>query len=129
MTPGHGERLSRKEQAFLAALLVHPTIIQAAKTVGIAEATATRWMKEPAFKTAYAEARQQALGETLAFLQQSMLAAVATLRQVMLAADTTAPAKIMAARALLEYGLRAVTLEQMEERMQAIEAALKEGGR
>src|SRR6266849_5429264 len=85
---GHGQKLSRQYEAFIAALLTTPTVKQAAKVAGIAEATAGRWLKDPGFKTAYAEARRQALGEVLALVQQSMLGAVAVLRIKMHAVDS-----------------------------------------
>ena len=48
-----------QEQA-LAALLKEPTITLAAKASGISESNIYRWLKEPAFKAAYREARREA---------------------------------------------------------------------
>ena len=67
---GHGQKLSRQHEVFIATLLTTPTVKQAAKAAGIAEATAGRWMKDPGFKAAYAEARRQALQEQIARYRQ-----------------------------------------------------------
>ena len=107
----------------MAALLTQPTVVMAAKAAGISEGTAGRWMKEPAFQERYAEAKRQAFGEVLAFLQQSMLGAVATLRSVMLDAQTQPTTKVLAAGKLLELGLRAHEVYTLEERIVALEAA------
>ena len=120
--PGHGHKY-RQQEAFLAALMVQPTVVMAAKTAGISEGTAGRWMKEPAFQARYNEAKRQAFAEVLAFLQQSMLAAVATLRSVMMDAQTKPSTKVMAAGKLLELGLRAHDVYEIEARLSALEAA------
>ena len=80
---GHGERLSRKQESFIAALLIYPTVKQAAGSIGISEATATRWLKNTTFKQAYSDARHAALDQIMAAVEQSMLEAVAVLRAVM----------------------------------------------
>ncbi len=123
--PGHGQK-SRQQELFLAALLTQPTIGKAAAAAGISEATAGRWMKEEPFQVRYADARRLALGEVMAFLQQTMLAAVAVLRTVMLA-DTTKPTtKVMAARSILELGLKSVEIEQVEHQMQQLLQQMRE---
>src|SRR2546421_3244724 len=118
MPRGHGEKRTRKEEAFVAALLSQPTIAQAAQAAGIADATADRWLKDRAFQARYAEARRQALGEVLACVQQSMLGAVAVLRSKMLAGDSPAWLQVQCAKHLLDIGLRAVEIEQMQCQIQ-----------
>jgi len=44
---GHGEKLTRKQDAAIGALLSKPTITGAAGAVGVGEATLRRWLKEP----------------------------------------------------------------------------------
>ena len=46
---GHGEKRSRKQEQFIAALLSHSTVDAAAKSVGIGDVTAWKWRKDPAF--------------------------------------------------------------------------------
>jgi hypothetical protein len=57
---GHGEKLSRKQEALISALLLAPTLADAAHTAGIGEVTAWRWLKDSTFQDAYREARLRA---------------------------------------------------------------------
>jgi len=43
---GHGEKLSRKQEQAIAALLTCPTIEQAAKAAGVGETTLWRWLQD-----------------------------------------------------------------------------------
>ena len=53
---GHGEKLTRKQDAAIGALLSQPTISAAAQSVGLGEATLRRWLKDPGFLAAYRSA-------------------------------------------------------------------------
>lgn len=120
---GHTKRPQRQE-AFLAALLTQPTIVLAAQAAGISEATATRWLKDPDFQARYAEAKRQAFGEALTFLQQSMLSAVTVLRTIMEASTTKDATKVSAATKLLELAFRAHEQYELEQRIAALESTL-----
>ena len=117
--PGHGTK--DKREALLAALMAHPTVGQAAATAGVSRATANRWMQEPGFRRRYDEMRQQGLEETLHFLQRSMLAAVARLNALLMDPASKPIIQLGAARALLEYGLRAYGLEEVTGRLIRLE--------
>lgn len=116
---------ARRQDAFLAALLLQPTIALAAQKAGISEATSTRWLKDPSFQARYSEAKSRAFGEALDFLKQSMVSAVAVLRTTMLDRDTRPTTKVSAAGKLLELALRAHELYTIEERLVALEQAQK----
>ncbi len=115
----HGEKLSRKQEQTIAALLTCNSITAAAAGCGIAEATLHRWLKETTFQTAYREARRQ-------IVQQASGTAVQTLEAVM--QDTAAPAsaRVSAAKAVLETAVKAVEVEDLEARLAALEAAATE---
>jgi hypothetical protein len=119
MPSGHGTR--DKREALLGALMTCPTVRQAAAQAGVSLSTAKRWLGQPQFKQAYVEARRQALGETLAYLQQAMLGAVARLQALLIDATSTPMIQLGAAKALLDYGLRAAELEHVVERLERIE--------
>lgn len=121
-------KLPRNKDTFIAALLSNPTISASAKAAGISEATALRWMQDPDFKASYGEAKQRMLDEVIRFLQQSMLGAVAVLRTTMLSNETRPAQRIMAARSILEFGLRAYELEDLEQRIARLEAERGEQG-
>ncbi len=71
-------RLSAKQEKALAALLVSPTIGEAAQSARVGETTLFRWLQEPAFQEAYRAARLQVLS-----------AATVACRSCMVAADST----------------------------------------
>jgi hypothetical protein len=121
----HGEKLSRKQELAIAALLTCSAITDAAKQCGIGEVTLHRWLKEPTFQAAYREARRQVVQQAIVQVQQATGEAVATLRQVMQAAEAPASAKVSAAKTILETAVKAVELEDLEARIVALEAAQK----
>jgi hypothetical protein len=122
---GHGEKLSRKQEALISALLTAPTLADAAHTAGIGEVTAWRWLKDATFQATYREARRQVVQQAIVQVQQATGEAVETLRQVMQAADAPASAKVSAAKTILETAVKAVELEDLEARIVALEAAQK----
>lgn len=60
---GQGEKLSRKRDQAIAALLTQPTISEAAKAIGVGEKTLRRWLKVPEFMAAYNAARHEVLAD------------------------------------------------------------------
>ncbi len=113
--------LTPKQEKAITALLAQPTIEAAAASLGINPATVHRWLGEPAFVEAYRSARRDAVGQAVTRLQQVSGAAVAVLVQVM--ADKAAPAatRVNAAKTVLEFSFRAVELEDLAERIAALE--------
>ena len=65
----HGEKRSRKQEQFIAALLSYPTVEAAAKAVGMGRVTAWRLRKDPAFAQRYREATRDAMRHAAAQLQ------------------------------------------------------------
>ena len=61
---GHGQKMLRKKEQAIAALLSQPSIGQAAKKVGIGEKTLFRWLQLDEFKRAYRGARRQVIDQT-----------------------------------------------------------------
>jgi DNA-binding MurR/RpiR family transcriptional regulator len=118
---GHGEKFGRKKEQAIAALLSNPTIEEAAKAAGIGSATLWRWLQDAGFKAEYRRARREAMEQAAAQLQQASSAAVRALREVV--EDTNGPssARVMAARNVLDFGLKAIELEDLEERISALE--------
>ena len=124
---GHGEKLSRKQEALISALLLEPTLAEAAQAAGIGEVTAWRWLQDAAFQAAYREARREVVRHAITQVQRATGEAVETLRNVMQDADAPASARVSAAKAVLETAVKAVELEDLEARIAALEAA-QQGG-
>jgi nicotinic acid phosphoribosyltransferase len=122
---GHGEKRSRKQEQFIAALLSYPTVEAAAKVVGIGNVTAWKWRKDPAFDKQYREATREAMHQAAALLQGAAREAVETLRAILSKAESEA-ARVSAARTILDMALKAAELEDIEQRLSALEQAAEE---
>jgi DNA-binding MurR/RpiR family transcriptional regulator len=121
---GPGEKLTRKQEVAIAALLTAPTIADAAHAVSISEPTLWRWLQRKDFQTAYRKARREAVSQAVAYLQRVAGEAVDTLRVVMRDSQKPASARISAARAVLELAIRGIELEDLEARLQVLEQCL-----
>ena len=124
---GHGEKLTRNQDAAIGALLCQPTVIAAAQVVGIGEATLRRWSKDRGFLTAYRAARRQALEHSLALLQQAGSKAVETLLECLRAKSEAV--RLRAACAILDYSLKGSELMDLETRIADLEANANGGSR
>ena len=120
---GHGEKLSRKQDAAIGALLSHPTISAAAQSVGLGEATLRRWLKEPDFLGAYRATRRDALEHCVVLLQKAGSAAVEALQQSLRA--TSEGVRLRAACAILDYSMKGAELLDLETRIAVLEEAAR----
>ena len=120
--PGDGPILNARQQAAIEALLVEPTISQAAEKAGLSR----HWVQlqlsqNPTFRAAYREARLQALQHGIAMVTRYTPLAVQTLAKV--ASDEKAPyaTRVAASAHLLNFGRQVGEVEQhatAEERRQ-----------
>lgn len=117
------DHLSAKQQKCIAALLSEPTVTAAAAKVGVGERTVHTWLGEPAFADAYRTARREAVRVAIGRLQQVSAGAVAVLVNVMADKTTPAATRVNAAKAVIEYSLKSVELEDLEQRIAALEEA------
>lgn len=113
--------LSAKQERGIAALLEHTKLKDAATAVGVSETTLWRWLQDKNFHAAYLEARRAAVQQAIARLQSYTSEAVETLREIMTDADALAFARLGAARAILDYSLKGIELEDHEYRLAQIE--------
>jgi hypothetical protein len=118
---GHGEKLTRKQESAIAALISEPTVLQAAQRTGVGDTTLWRWMKEPEFQAAYKDARRQVMNTAIGRIQDTCTEAVETLRAIMQDTNASASSRVSAAKSVLEIGLRAMELQDMEERITQLE--------
>ncbi|PYU21725.1 MAG: hypothetical protein DMG30_16925 [Acidobacteria bacterium] len=87
---GHGEKLSRKQEAAIGALLICSSLPEAASAAGVSQSSLRRWLKNETFARRYREERLRMLEGTINLLRQKSLAAVETLAGV--ADDKESPA-------------------------------------
>ena len=116
--------MTAKQHKALAALLSEPTIAGAAEKVGIGERTLYTWLGEPAFGDAYRAARREAVGQAIARLQQVSSEAVTVLETVMNDEDEKGATRVSAAKTVLETAIKAVELEDLAARIEALEQRL-----
>jgi hypothetical protein len=119
---GHGQKLSRKKESAISALLTQGTLAEAAQVAGIGEATLRRWLQRDDFQAAYRRARREAVSHAVAYLQRVSGEAVDTLRSVMNDDQMPSSARVTAARVILDMSIKAVELEDLEVRIAALEA-------
>ncbi len=122
-------RKGRQREAALSGLLCSSTIAKAAESARISEATLLRWLKtDETFKADYQAARREVVSHAVAQLQRSCGGAVSVLCAV--ASDKEAPAssRVGAARAILDFSFRSCELEDLQQRLEALETRLQAAG-
>jgi len=120
---GHGAKAERKAEQAIAALLQTDTVVDAAKMTGISEKTLERWMKDRHFLAAYREARRAMVAQATDRLARVCCTAVDMLANVMKHASHDG-ARVMAAKAILDYAYKAIELENLTERLERLEEML-----
>jgi hypothetical protein len=120
---GHGEKVSRKQEQAIMALIACPSITEAATQSGLAEVTLRRWLKQEDFQTAYRAARRTVVQHAIVQVQRATGEAVETLRAVMHDSESPASARVSAAKTILDTAIKAVELEDLEQRITALETA------
>ena len=121
---GHGSKFPRKQESAIIALLEQPTIQEAAAVAGVSYTTLWRWLQDPTFQGQYRKARRDAFGQATAQLQQASSAAVKALKEIIDDGEAPSSARVMAARTVLEMGLKAIEVEEIEARLIAVEQAM-----
>lgn len=88
------------------ALLTSRTVKEAAAKAGTTDNTIRRYMKDPAFLTAYKERVSEVMTAATRNLQQNFNAAIDRLGRIVEDDEESGTNQIAAARALLDYGLK-----------------------
>lgn len=115
---GHGEKLSRKQESAIAALLTESTIAKAAKQAGVSERTLRNWLDLPRFQEAFREARAILISGTLRELRGLSKDAISALKRNLRCGN--AAVEVGAARTVLD---QLVKYDQIEaERLAEVES-------
>jgi hypothetical protein len=122
-----GGRKRRRQDEFITSLLSHSSVEAAAAAAKIGRATAFRWLRDADILERLREARKDAWGRAMAQLQEAGPEAVEALRRTLREAESEA-ARVSAAKAFLEMGLRVVELNDIEDRLTRLEAIAKGRG-
>lgn len=118
--------MTPKQAQAIAALLSHPTIIEAAASVDVGERTLRTWMGQPAFRAALRDMRGRLFESVACELVAAAKEAVACLRRNL---DSENPiAEVMAAKAIMDYTLKSHEALDLDARIAKLEGADGAGG-
>lgn len=104
---GHGQKLSHKQEALIAALLSESTHAAAATKAGVSEATLYRWLRLPAFQAIYRQARRDLIDSAVGRIQAATGQAVDTLLTVAKTGQKDSD-RVRAAVAILDNAFRGI---------------------
>jgi hypothetical protein len=118
---GHGEKISRKREQAITALLAEPTLSEAAVKCGVSESTLRRWVREPEFADSYRQARECMLEAAINKLHASACQAADVLREISTDKGATSSSRVSAARAILEITVKVQEFHELERRVEELE--------
>jgi len=120
---GHGEKLGRKMEQAVIAILASRNDEEAAQSIGVSAKTLQRWRKLPEFDQALRDARLAAFRQSLARLQQASVPAVTTLLRLMVDGGSPATVKARCAYYILDQTRKGIETEDLEKRVAELERA------
>jgi len=126
---GHGEKLGRKQEDAIAALLTQRNIEEAARAAGVGTRTLIRWLKLPDFGKEYRKARREAVHQSVARMQQATGAAASVVLKLMTDPNVPAAVKLRAAECVFDRAIKGVELEDIEARVAELERAAEIAGK
>lgn len=119
---------TEKKEVVMASLLQTGSIQETAKATSVSETTIWRWMQDPAFNEEYTRLKRQALQTAVNRLQSIANEAVEVLRNVMQDEENPAGSRVTAAKAVLDSSIKITELEDLQQRIERLEAIIKEQG-
>lgn len=117
--------ITTKQQKAITALLSERTAGAAAKSAGIAERTLYTWLNEPNFKAALRSAEKNLLDDVTRRLSAGQVLALDTLTKLIQSARHEST-KLRAAVSWLELSLKFRDMQDIEDRLTALEAAIND---
>lgn len=112
--------MKNKEKA-MAALLSSDTRTEAAAKAGIADRTLRGYLADESFSAEYKQRKRQLVNDATKQIQESYQSAISALRDIVGRKESSESARISAARALLEYGLKFAEVSDIMERLESLE--------
>lgn len=113
--------LTAKQEAFLTAYLACSNITIAAQSAGMADKTARRLVKQPAFQKVYQTAKRDIFNHALEGLCAHVDTAIQTLIRHMTNEETPPGTQIRAAQIYLDQALNVHKMSELEEKYAELE--------
>ena len=117
------DNLSPKQHKAIAALMASNTIADAAAVVGVNERQIYRWLAESAFAEAYRAVRREAVGQSIARLQQISRAAVDRLQHLLTCGKPAI--ELGAARSIIEFSVKGTEIEDLRNEIEHLYALFR----
>lgn len=114
------QRRRNTDSVLLVALACGATVEAAARSAGLSQATVYRRLEDPEFAQQLRAARSDMVQRAAAMLTAAAMEAVKTLLALQ-QASTPAAARLGAARAILELGVKLRETAELEERLRVLE--------
>ena len=118
--------LSPRKRAFVEALLLGKTQAEAGQAVGVSDRQARRYMFDPTVRATLRAAQDDALAQVTRRAVAVMTDALDKLAEIMRDGNVAPSARVAAARAILENGLRFHDAVTLAERVATLEDYIKE---
>ena len=123
---GHGEKLTRKAEQAIAALLEYPTIGEAAKACGVSERSLWRWLQRDDFQKRYKDSQRAVVDSAITKLQAATVRAVETLERNLSCGNFFA--ENAAAQAILTHSFKAIEVRELQAQIDEIKTLLATRG-
>ena len=126
MAENRADNLSPAQENAILALIAQTTVAKASEACGVPERTLYNWLDDPHFERAYRKARKLAFRQAISLTQRYAPMAVQTLAKI--STDQSAPhaARVSASTALLKFSRESIELDDVVERVEALEQDMKE---
>jgi len=111
----------------MAALLTSGTRREAARKAHVSESTIYNYLQDPVFSEEYENRRKQLITDASDQIQRGLAPAISTLREIAEDVKASKNARVAAARALIEYGIRLAEITDIYKRIDRLEEQAKEG--
>lgn len=119
--------LTGRQLKALDALISCDTITEACEVSGISRSTMFRYQQDPEFSKELKAAKRQLVNRAILRLQQACGDASRTLAEICRDKDAPTSAWVSASREILNNSLRAIEVEDIEERLAELEQRLLKG--
>jgi hypothetical protein len=115
---------SPKTERIVEILLTHPTLQAAAKALKVSYVTLWRRMRDETVRARLLSACRDSMQQSLALLQATSIESIECLRGLLRGAESES-VQASVAKTLLEMGLKAAELSDLEERISRLEILVK----